>query len=350
MEALENLEGKQRERADALLEEAIFFNALDSTRIQQGDSAYIDKLARSRITAVNHTMTESDSAMSALQCISNWWQVYRQFPEKIVLGSSLDDITDAKKQKKVCVFFGFQTPDALEDELHMVEIFHALGIRFIQLTYQHKNSIGDGCGERTDCGLSRFGQRLVAALDDAGIIIDLSHVGRQTTLDAIETSRNPVIITHTAARALCDTPRAKSDQEIQACADRGGVICISPKSGFLKPDGLSTGTTLDDYIDHIEYVRKLVGIDHVGIGTDVGDERKYTRERMEAFHRKYPEVAIIDSTLRVDLMHTRHLDSPGKLYNVVAGLIARGFQDDEIFKILGGNVMRVLKKVWTNQG
>jgi len=348
LEPLEQLGGQERAHAEALLSEAIYFNALDSTRIQQGDAAYVEKLKRSRVTAINHTMTDSDNSMSAMQCIVDWWGVYKAHAESIILGRNIQDIYRAKDEEKVAVFFGFQTPDALENKLFMVDVFYELGIRFFQLTYQHKNAIGDGCGERTDCGLSKFGIKLVRKLDDAGIVIDLSHVGVRTTLEAIEFSRNPVIITHTAARALCNTPRNKTDGEIKACAERGGVVCISPKSGFLKPDGLSKGTTIDDYIDHIEYVKDLVGIDHVGVGTDVGDERKYTKERMANFHEKYPEVAIIDSNLRVDLMHTKHLDTPGKLYNVVAGLLMRRFTDEEIIKVLGGNVVRVLKQVWKN--
>ncbi|MDD5263386.1 MAG: membrane dipeptidase, partial [Candidatus Bipolaricaulis sp.] len=285
-------------------------------------------------------------ALDALECIAKWWAVYRAHPEAIILGSGLGSVAEAKRPGRVAVFLGFQHPDALEGRLYMVDVFYKLGVRFFQLTYQHKNLIGDGCGERTDCGLSKFGIRLVERLNDVGMVIDLSHVGIQTTLDAIEHSRHPVVITHTAARALCDTPRNKTDTEIRACAERGGVICIGPKSGFLRSDGLARGTTLDDYIAHIDYVRDLVGIEHVGIGTDVGDERKYTKEKMAEFNVRYPEVAIIDSTLRVDLMHTEGLQSPRTLYNVVAALVDHGYSDHDIRAVIGGNVMRVLEQVW----
>jgi len=347
MELLDKLQEDQRKRAEDLLEKAIFFNTLDSTRIQfGGDAEYVEKLKRSRVTGINLTVTDSDNPMMALECISKWWNVFRNFPQDIIVGKTLDDLYRAKKESKVAVFFGFQTPDPLADQLFMVDIYRELGIRFFQLTYQSKTSIGDGCGERTNCGLSKLGIRLVEKLNEFGIVIDLSHVGIRTTLDAIQFSEQPVIITHTAARTLRDTVRNKTDEEIKACAKKGGVIGLSPKSGFLKDDGLATGTTLDDYIDHIDYIRDLVGIDHVCVGTDVGDERKYTRERLARFNEQYPEIATIDSTARVDLMHTQGLDSPGKLYNIVAGLIQRKYNDEEILKVLGGNVVRVLKQVW----
>jgi microsomal dipeptidase-like Zn-dependent dipeptidase len=228
----------------------------------------------------------------------------------------------------------------------MLEVYHALGIRFMQLTYQRRNLVGDGCGERTNAGLSKFGVEVVKELNRLGIVIDLSHVGVRTTLETIELSAHPVAVTHSGVRALCDTVRNKTDEELKALAARGGVIGIPPKSGFLTENGLREGTTIDDYIKHIDYVADLVGIDHVGIGTDVGDERKYTVERMSAFNQRYPEVAIIDGDLRTEVMHTAGLQSPGTLYNITAGLVRRGYSDADIRKVLGENFARVFREVW----
>jgi microsomal dipeptidase-like Zn-dependent dipeptidase len=151
--------------------------------------------------------------------------------------------------------------------------------------------------------------------------------------------------THSAARALVDTPRNKTDEEIKALAAKGGVIGIAAKSGFLKKDGLRTGSTVEDIVTHVEYVRDLVGIEHVCIGTDVGDERKYTVEAMRAFHAKHPEVAIIGDELRTDIMHPQGV-GPGTLFNITAGLVKRGFSDADIRLVLGENVNRVLRQIW----
>lgn len=343
---LETLSKDEQQRAMRIHRDAIVINALDSTRIAQGDAEYIRKLKSSGVTAINHTVAADERAPEAMKSIVDWWRVYQQFPNDIILGRGLDDIYRAKAEGKVAVFFGFQDTTPMEGQLHMFEIYHTLGVRFVQLTYQRRNLVGDGCGERTDGGLSRFGIEVVRELNRLGIVIDLSHVGVRTTLETIEQSSHPVTVTHSAARKLCETVRNKTDEEIKALAARGGVIGISPKSGFLKSTGLRDGTTLDDYLDHIDYIADLVGVDFVGIGTDVGDERKYTLERMRSFNQRYPEVAIIDSTLRIDLMHSEGLRSPETLYNITAGLVRRGYSEADIRKVIGGNFMRVFEQVW----
>ena len=166
---------------------------------------------------------------------------------------------------------GFQDVTALEGDMNRMEVFYNLGIRFVQPTYQDRNLFGDGCGERFQSGLSKLGIKFVEKLDELGIVIDTSHVGIGTTIDCANMSQRPIMATHTAARAIVDTPRNKTDDEIKAIAAKGGVIGIAGKSGFLKKDGLETGSTINDMIDHVVYIAGLVGIDHVGIGTDVGD-------------------------------------------------------------------------------
>jgi membrane dipeptidase len=348
MEPLDRLSQAHRNRALTLHRDAVVVNALDSTRIAQGDKVYIQKLKQSGVTAINHTVAATEGMVEAMQSIVDWWRVYQRYPEEIIVGRAFNDILRAKHERKVAVFFGFQDTAPMEGHMQMFKIYHALGIRFVQLTYQRRNLVGDGCGEPTNAGLSKFGVEVVKELNRLGMVIDLSHVGVQTTLDTIEVSERPVTVTHSGVRALCETVRNKTDEEIKALAARGGVIGIPPKSGFLKPDGLKTGTTIDDYLNHIDYVVNLVGVDYVGVGTDVGDERKYTRDRMAQFNQKYPEVAIIDEDLRTDVMHTEGLQSPGTLYNITAGLVARGYSDEDIRKIIGGNFLRVFEQVWGN--
>ena len=261
------------------------------------------------------------------------------------LGHTFADIAGAKRSGRTAIFMGFQDITALEGDLDMLPVFHSLGIRWIQPTYQDRNLAGDGCGERIQSGLSRFGVRLVEECNRLRMVLDVSHVGIGSTLETIEMSKHPVMATHSAARALVDTPRNKTDEEIKALAAKGGVIGIAGKSGFLKRDGLQTGSTADDMIDHIEYVRDLVGIEHVCIGTDVGDERKYTVENMRAFHARHPEVAIIGDALDVGIMHPKGV-RPGTLYNITAGLVKRGFSDRDVELVLGENVNRVLRQIW----
>lgn len=335
----------QRERANRLHTELAVWNTCDSTHREHADRVYIDRIRSSAVTAINHTVAYSISFKEAVRSIACWTDLYARHPDVGFIARDYKDVAKAKETARTAIFMGFQDITALEGELDLLPVFHTLGIRWIQPTYQDRNLAGDGCGERIQSGLSKFGIRLVEQCNQLGMVLDVSHVGIGTTLETIEVSRHPVMATHSAARALVDTPRNKTDEEIRALAAKGGVIGIAGKSGFLRKDGLSIGSTIDDMIDHIEHVRDLVGIEHVCIGTDVGDERKYTVESMRAFHAKHPEVAIIGDALRVDLMHPKGV-GPGTLYNITAGLVRRGFTDGDIRLVLGENVNRVLRQIW----
>jgi microsomal dipeptidase-like Zn-dependent dipeptidase len=339
------LDAGQRERANRLHNELVIWNACDSTHREHADAIYVEKIRSSAVTAINHTVAYSVSFKEAVRSIAAWTRLYEEHADVGFIGRDYADVARAREMGRTAIFMGFQDITALEDDLEMLEVFHTLGIRWIQPTYQDRNLAGDGCGERIQSGLSRFGIRLVEACDRLGMVLDVSHVGVGTTLDVIEMSRHPVMATHSAARSLVDTPRNKTDEEIRALARKGGVIGIAGKSGFLRKDGLDKGSTVDDIIDHVEYVRDLVGIEHVCVGTDVGDERKYTVEAMRAFHTRHPEVAIIGDGLRVDIMHPRGV-GPGSLYNITAGLVRRGFSDRDIALVLGENVNRVLRQIW----
>ncbi|MBI4191733.1 MAG: membrane dipeptidase [Betaproteobacteria bacterium] len=338
-----NLAG--RDRATRLHNECVFWNACDSTDQAYADETYISKIKNSGITAINHTVAYSMSFKEAVRSIATWSKLYEANPDVGFIARNYADVALAKESGRTAIFMGFQDIVSLEDDISLLSVFHNFGIRWVQPTYQYRNLAGDGCGERIQSGLSHFGVRLINELNRLRIVIDVSHVGIGTTLEIIERSAHPVMATHCGASGLVNTPRNKTDEVIKALAARGGVIGIAAKSGFLKSNGLQTGTTMDDFVDHVEYVRDLVGIEHVCIGTDIGDERKYTLERMRVFHSKYPEVAIIGDGLRTDIMHTAGV-GPGTLYNVTAGLVKRGFSDQDIRLILGENVNRVLRQVW----
>jgi len=341
----DSLTPEQRARAERLHRESVVINALDSTMLRHGDAEYIAKLRQSGVTVSHHSVAVDERLIETLQSLQGWWEVYRRFPDDVLIAKGTADIAKAKAAGKVAIFMGCQDTSPLEGRVFLLDVFRELGVRIMQLTYQRRNFVGDGCGEKTNCGLSRFGVDVVKRMNDLGIIIDLSHVGIRTTLDAIEVSDHPVTVTHCTARALCDTIRGKTDEEIKALASKGGVIGIAAKSGFLRKGGENTGTTIEDYVDHIEYVRRLVGIDHVGIGTDVGDERGYSKERMAGSHVKYPEIPIVSRALDVHLIHPQGLDSPSKLPNITAALVKRGYSDDDIVKVLGGNFLRVFRAV-----
>ena len=215
-------------------------------------------------------------------------------------------------------------------------------MRIIQLTYNERNLLGNGCYERSDGGLSNFGVDAVREMNRLGILIDLSHVGDQTTLDAIEVSEKPVAITHANARALFDHPRNKTDEALQALVEKGGVVGANAFPPFLN-NGFDS--TLEDYIDALDDLVERVGIDHVGIGTD------YTQNQPKEFFdwlfaqqgTKYQERPL---GYPDPLLHPKGMESPEKFSNIASELLKRGYREADVVKIIGGNWLRLFQEVW----
>ena len=252
------------------------------------------------------------------------------------------DIDQAKKEGKTAVMFNFQnTP--IEDKLENLDLFHSMGVRSMQVTYNERNLLGDGCTERTNAGLSDFGIAAVSRMNELGILVDSSHSGYQTTMDAIEFSKKPPIFSHTGCHALNPHPRTKTDEQIRALADKGGVMGLVTINYFLKRD---MPVTIEDFLDHIDHVVKLVGIDHVACGsdgalrgwpTDPAYEKAfmavYNPERFKSSYRfRYPWAI-------------EGMNDPKKWLNVTAGMIRRGYREEDILKFLGGNWLRVFREV-----
>jgi microsomal dipeptidase-like Zn-dependent dipeptidase len=322
----------------------VVWNATETTLFPHADDVYLAKVKHSGMTAALHTVCVWESAAEAMEVMIGWRRFYER-SNLLMLGTKAEDVAQAKRTGRVAMYMAWQDIVPLEGRLDLLDAFYLLGLRFVQPTYQRRNLAGDGCGERVQSGLSIFGVDLVKRCNQLRIGLDVSHVSEATTLDIVEHSTAPVMASHVGARALNDNTRNKTDREIKAIAAKGGLIGIVAKSGFLRPDGLKTGTTLDDYVDHLQYVCDLVGTDHVCIGTDIADERKYSPEFLAWFNSRFPENTIIGSDLNSSKMHPKGLQSPNDLRNITAALVRRGFSDADLRKILGGNMDRVIKHI-----
>jgi membrane dipeptidase len=221
---------------------------------------------------------------------------------------------------------------SIGQELHRVDVLYGIGVRLAGLTYMRKSPIGDGQYERTDCGLSDFGVEVVRRMNDIGMCIDLSHAGSHTALETIELSQVPVVFSHNAAAAIRPTRRARSDAELLACAAKGGLVCVTAVPNSLSDD---PHQDINCVLDHYDYFVKLVGIDHVGIGTDtqVGDH--------VGFHRVLLGRNAPDS---FPAPYLDGLESPADGSNIIRGLIARGYDDPAIRKIAGLNALDFFKR------
>ncbi|MGH7464548.1 MAG: dipeptidase, partial [Longimicrobiales bacterium] len=223
-----------------------------------------------------------------------------------------------------------------------IRTFHSLGQRISQLTYNARNRIGSGATERTDGGLSDFGVSVIERMNEVGMAVDVSHCGDQTTLDAFEVSRQPVLITHSNCRALVPGhPRCKTDEAIRAVGRAGSVMGITGVRMFVKAD---EPTTIEHMLDHYDHVARLIGPDHVGVGSDI-DLFGYDAMPAEANQRL--RAGYKGSYGFRDRIDIEGVDHPKRMYDLTEGLIRRKYTDAQISGILGGNFKRVLSQVWS---
>jgi membrane dipeptidase len=275
----------------------------------------------------------------ALQFIAAWSGFAGRNSHVFSLVGKADDLDAAKARQKIAVIMGLQNADEFREPKD-VKAFYELGLRCAQLTYNTQNLIGSGSTERVDGGISDYGEQIIKSMNEVGMLVDVSHSGDKTTLDAIELSPKPIAFTHSNCRALNNHPRLKTDEAIRKLAAKGGVMGITGVRMFVKD---KEPTTVEDIIDHIDHVVKLVGIDHVGIGSDC-DLMGY--DHMPPDQYKQLKAGYKASYAFRDKIDTDGFDHPRKVYDLTAALIRRGYSDSNIQAVLGGNFRRLLGSTW----
>lgn len=237
----------------------------------------------------------------------------------------------------------------MENQLTLLRAFYELGLRVVQLTYNKANYLGTGCCESEDHGLTDFGRDVVRAMNELGMLVDLSHCSRRTALEAIELSEHPVVFSHACTRGLADNPRNRTDEEIRALAASGGVMGVTPWGPICWKRERDEPPSLDDYLDHVERVVAVAGEEHVGFGTDQTVDGSRDEEGIGTQSALYPQV-VGEYDRRVgakpSVRYTRGFRDIRELPHVAEALSKRGFTDVAIGKFLGGNFRRVLERVW----
>lgn len=303
----------------------------------------VDRLLRTGYYGVNWTVADhADSLESALHNIATFYWLCDAAPDRVKIVSSATDLNDVEDGGRLRIVMGFQGAEPLGKSFHFLSIFHALGLRILQLTYNDANYVGSGCLEPDDHGLTHFGIQVIREMNRLGMLVDVTHAGVKTSLDAIATSASPVVFSHSNARSVRNNPRNLTDEQMCAVAERGGVIGIATFADFVA-DTTKGQPTLDQFLDHIRYVVDLVGIDHVAIGTDIMNTADTAGIWWNAnTKRRYPELcgAMDEHMHGIDGFEV--WDDFGR---VVEGLGHRGFNDQAIEKIIGGNFLRVLRSV-----
>ncbi len=296
------------------------------------DDSYIEKLREGGITLAMSSVAHNHSFRGAIDQIIAFYERFEN-DGRLLHVTKTDDLFSARKERKIGVGFHFQNSRPVEHDLGLLDVFYRLGVRVIQITYNEKNLVGDGCTENTDCGLSKFGKEMILRMNTIGMVVDLSHVGYRTSMEAIEVSKDPVIFSHSNADSVCPSKRNLKDDQIKALARNRGVIGINAFPAFVK----ESNPTLDDLLDHIDYIANLVGADHIGIGFDFAQE---SIEEYKAFGYD-PEVYPLPPW-----NYPRDIDDVSKTPNLTRGLQVRAYSEGDIKKILGENFLRIYKEIW----
>lgn len=305
-----------------------------------------EAIASSGITAINVTVS-GDTFEATTRTIALWQGEADRYPALLSVVRRHADIERARKDGTLGLILGFQNTEMLERDLSRLDVFHRLGVRIIQLTYNDRNLIGDGCLEPGNAGLSAFGRQVVARMNTLGLAVDLSHCGTQTTADGIAASTRPSLITHSGCREVYRHPRSKEDRELKAMADKGGVVGIY----FMPFIGAGTGApSVEMLMRQIDHALKVCGTDHVGIGSDlstapIDETPEYLREAKAFVDGRISRgISAPDESRPLfipELNHSRRIEG------VARGLQQRGHPAAVIEKIIGGNFHRAFKEIWT---
>lgn len=313
---------------------------IDGLNISLWGRNVFDRLREGGVTAVNATTACWEDFRGAVCNIKEWNRRFEAHRDLIMPVRTVADIKEAKDERKIGIIIGFQNATPIEDDVNLLQIFWDLGVRIVQLTFQDRNFVGDGCWERTDAGLSEFGLRVVKEMNRRGILIDLSHCGPRTTVEAIEASAKPTAFTHANPKGIVDSRRNKTDEQILALAEKGGVIGATLYPPLL-PRGY--GSSLNDFLDVIDYLVELAGVDHVAVGSDFTEEQP-EEFFIQALTGKSWEKPLAD--IQYPVIYPKDIRSAKDFPNLTWGLLDRSYTEGEVERIIGGNWFRLFSQVW----
>jgi len=303
---------------------------------------YFLELKKSGITAVHVTLVYHEMARETLTQFAQWNKLFEQNSDLIMPVMSMDDVLLAKSRGKVGIFFGAQNCSPIDDEIGLIEVMRKQGLLIMQLTYNNQSLLATGCYEKNDSGITRFGKQAIEEMNRVGMIIDMSHSAQKSTLEAIELSSRPICISHANPTFAHAALRNKSNDVIKALTERGGLLGFS-----LYPFHLPNGSacTLNDFCEMIAKTADLVGVEHLGIGSDLCLNQpqavlEWMRNGKWSKAMDYGEGNASNSGWPDDLPWFKDETGMENIYN---GLLKYGFKEKEANQILGGNWFSFLK-------
>lgn len=297
----------------------------------------------SNLTAVHVTISYHEQFRETVSNFEQWNSWFEKYPSLIMPAFYAEDVEIANKQNKTAVIFGFQNPSPIEDDIGLVEILHRLGGRFMQLSYNNQSLLATGCYEENDPGITRMGKEVIKEMNRVGMVVDMSHSSERSTFEAIELSSRPIVISHANPSFWHPAKRNKSDEIIKELSNSNGMLGFS-----LYPHHLNNSTqcSLEDFCSMIARTADLIGIDHIGFGSDLCQDQpdsivewmrvgKWTKEidygEGSASNPGFPDMP--------DWFRDNR-----DWHNIIEGLKKHGFSNDEINKIKGENWLSFFRK------
>lgn len=318
---------------------------IDALQCGRFDRPVFQTLVDGGFRCVTPTLGFWEGTMESLDAIAVWRDLERDNADLIRLVRRADDIRDCIATGKLGILPGYQNTNLLEDRIRYVELFAELGVRVLQLTYNNQNELGGSCYEAKDSGLSRFGREVVEEMARWGILVDCSHTGDRTTLDAIEHSPGPIAITHANPASIFPHQRNRSSEVIRELAARGGVIGCAAYRNITPDDACATTR---GFAEMIARTVDIAGIDHVGIGTDLSygsDDAYRAWMRMGRWSRKI-NYGAGSAEAPGKVAKPEWLSSADRLRDLTPALIEVGFSQEEAAKVMGGNWLRLYESVF----
>ena len=295
------------------------------------------------VVTVGNPALHGDSAWPDMESeVDGYDKHSARHPERFLKATKAADFEEARRSNRLALLYYTQNATPLGDDLKRLEHLKQRGVLIVQLTYNTRNLLGDGCLERTNAGLSTFGVQVVERMNELSMLVDVSHTGMASTLDAIRLSKKPVAITHAGCKAVYDHPRNKTDEALKLLAERGGVIGIYQINPYLGPQERNT---MAEYVAHIEHAVNVAGIDHVAIGSDrehrtIPDTPEEKQKLIEELSRLRPVTA---SNFRWPFFLSE-LNHPRRMATIAEALERRRWKAADIEKVLGLNFLRLVRE------
>ena len=316
---------------------------IDGLNICNWSRAVFDDMRKGGVTAVNCTCSTWENFRDSIRNVVRFKEWIDQHADILLQVHTAADIERAKRENKTGIILGWQNTSGIEDQLDYLRVFRDLGVRIMQLTYNTQNLSGAGCWEKVDPGLSGWGEEVVDRMNALGILCDLSHVGPQTTLDAIAHSKKPVCFTHALPAALNDSRRNKSEKAMRALADKGGIMGFCVFAPMMKR---GNGSTVEDYVEAIEYGIDVMGEDQVAIGTDFTQDHGRPSAFQEWAQRDKGYARFTTPFFYAEVRKPKGIEVIGEMPNITRTMAQRGWRESRIRKVMGENWMRLFKDVW----